>query len=149
MTQLVKNLRVMKKVQTEIRSCVGRKPNVDESELEKLGYLKMVVKETLRLHPTIALLPRVAMSHFKIGDYDINPKTRILIHAWVIGRNPDSWKNPNEFYPKRFVDNVIDFMGHNFELLPFGSGRTYEDVSWNYNGIYYCHGHIGEPFVPF
>ena len=51
MTELVKNPRVMKKVQTEIRSCVGRKSNVDESELEKLGYLKMVVKETLRLHP--------------------------------------------------------------------------------------------------
>ena len=28
MTELVKNPRVMKKVQTEIRSCVGRKPNV-------------------------------------------------------------------------------------------------------------------------
>ena len=78
MTQHVKNLRVIKKVQTEIRSCVRRKPNVDESELEKLGYLKMVVKGTLRLHPTIALLPRVAMSHFKIGDYDINPKNKNL-----------------------------------------------------------------------
>ena len=123
MTQLVKNPRVMKKVQTEIGSCVGRKPNVDESELEKLGYLKMVVKETLRLHPPIGLLPREAMSHFKIGDYGINPKTRILINAWAIGRNPNSWKNPNEFYPERFEDSVIDFMGHNFELIPFGSGR--------------------------
>ena len=123
MTELVKNPRVMKKVQTEIRSCVGRKSNVDESELEKLGYLKMVVKETLRLHPPTALLPREAMSHFKIGGYDINPKTRILINAWAIGRDPNSWKNPNEFYPKRFEDNVIDFMGHNFELIPFGSGR--------------------------
>ena len=57
MTELVKNPRVMKKVQKEIRSCVGRKPNVNESELEKLGYLKMVVNETLRLHPPIGLLP--------------------------------------------------------------------------------------------
>ena len=83
----------------------------------------MVVKETLRLHPPIGLLPREAMSLFKIGDYDINPKTRILINAWAIGRNPNSWKNPNEFYPERFEDNVIDFMDHNFELIPFGSGR--------------------------
>ena len=83
----------------------------------------MVVKETPRLHTPIGLLPREAMSHFKIGDYDINPKTRILINAWVIGRNPNSWKNPNEFYPKSFEDNVIDFMSHDFELIPFGSGR--------------------------
>ena len=85
MTELVKNPRVMKKVQTEIRSSVGRKPNVDESELEKLEYLKMVVKETPRLHTPIGLLPREAMSHFKIGDYDINPKARALINAWAIG----------------------------------------------------------------
>ena len=63
------------------------------------------------------------MSHFKLGDYDINPKARNLINAWAIGRNPNIWKNPNEFYPERFKDNVIDFMGHSFELIPFGSGR--------------------------
>ncbi|XP_023892738.2 ankyrin repeat-containing protein BDA1 [Quercus suber] len=39
MTELVKNSRVMKKVQTKIRSSVRRKPNIDESELEKLEHL--------------------------------------------------------------------------------------------------------------
>ena len=71
---------------------------MDESELENLHYLKMVVKETLRLHPpSTLLLPREVMSHFKIGDYDISPKTRILINVWAIGRHPNTWKNPNEF----------------------------------------------------
>ena len=91
----------MKKAQAEIRSYVGMKPYVDESELENLHYLKMVVKETLWLHPPgTLLLPREVMSHFKIGDYDINPKTRILIYVWAIGRDPNTWKNPNEFYPE-------------------------------------------------
>ena len=45
----------------------------------------MVVKETLQLHPPIGLLPCEAMSHFKLGDYDINPKARALINAWAIG----------------------------------------------------------------
>ena len=45
----------------------------------------MVVKETLGLRPPTALLPREAMSHFKLGDYDINPKARVLINAWAIG----------------------------------------------------------------
>ena len=124
MTELVRNPRVMKKAQAEIRSYVGMKPYVDESELENLHYLKMVVKETLRLHPPgTLLLPRVVMSHFKIGDYDISPKTRILINVWAIGRDPNTWKNPNEFYPERFEDNAIDFRGQNFELLPFRSSR--------------------------
>ena len=124
MTELIRNPRVMKKVQAEIRSYIGTKPYVDESELENLQYLKMVLKETFRLHPPLALLiPLEAISHFKIGGYDINPKTRIMINVYAIGRDPDTWKNPNEFYPERFEDNVVDFRGQNFELLPFGSGR--------------------------
>ncbi|KAM4101081.1 hypothetical protein ACJW30_05G116500 [Castanea mollissima] len=124
MTELVRNPRVMKKVQAEIRSYIGTKPYVDESELENLQYLKMVLKETFRLHPPLALLiPLEAISHFKIGGYDINPNTRIMINVYAIGRDPDTWKNPNEFYPERFEDNAIDFRGQNFELLPFGSGR--------------------------
>ncbi|KAM3748524.1 hypothetical protein ACB098_05G115800 [Castanea mollissima] len=112
MTELIRNPRVMKKAQAEIQSFVGMKPYVDESELENLQYLKMVVKETLRLHPPgTLLLPREVMSHFKIGEYDINPETRIMIN------------NPNEFYPERFEDNAIDFRDYNFELLSFGSGR--------------------------
>ena len=97
---------------------------MDESELENLHFLKMVVKEILRLHPPgTLLLPREVMSHFKIGDYDINPKTRILINVWAIGRDPNTWKNQNEFYLERFEDNAIDFRGQNFGLLPFGFGR--------------------------
>ncbi|KAM4112114.1 hypothetical protein ACJW30_05G116300 [Castanea mollissima] len=112
MTELIRNPRVMKKAQAEIQSFVGMKPYVDESELENLQYLKMVVKKTLRLHPPgTLLLPREVMSHFKIGDYDINPETRIMIN------------NPNEFCPERFEDNAIDFRDYNFELLSFGSGR--------------------------
>ena len=65
MTELVRNPRVMKKAQAKIRSYVGMIPYVEESELENFHYLKMVVKETLRLHPpSTLLLPREVMSHF-------------------------------------------------------------------------------------
>ncbi|KAM3748526.1 hypothetical protein ACB098_05G116000 [Castanea mollissima] len=97
---------------------------VRNPRLENLQYLKMVLKETFRLHPPLALLiPLKAISHFKIGGYDINPKTRIMINVYAIGRDPKTWKNPNEFYPERFEEHAIDFRGQNFELLPFGSGR--------------------------
>ncbi|GMJ13238.1 cytochrome P450, family 71, subfamily B, polypeptide 34 [Hibiscus trionum] len=124
MTELARKPTAMKKAQNEIRSCVGKKGKVTENDVSQLKYLKMIIKETFRLHPpTVLRLPREAASQLKIGDYDIYPRTRIAVNVWAIGRNPDIWDNPEEFIPKRFIDSPIDFKGQHFELLPFGAGR--------------------------
>ncbi|XP_043716158.1 cytochrome P450 71B34-like [Telopea speciosissima] len=124
MTELVKNPEVMKKVQDEVRSSVGKKGKVVQAVVDQLKYLKMVVKETLRLHPpTPLLVPRETINHFTINGYDIYPKTRVQVNAWAIGRDPKCWKNPEKFMPERFMDNSIDYKGKHFELLPFGAGR--------------------------
>ncbi|KAL2470869.1 Cytochrome [Abeliophyllum distichum] len=124
MAELVRNPRVMKSVQEEIRNCIGRKPFVEETELEKLNYFKLVVKETLRLHPPASLLlPHETIRQCKIGGYDVLAKTRVLVNAWAIGRDPKIWENPQDFYPERFEGKDYDFKGQNFEYLPFGSGR--------------------------
>ncbi|KAK2644585.1 hypothetical protein Ddye_019780 [Dipteronia dyeriana] len=80
MTELMKNPRVMKKLQAEIRSSVGKinKPLVEETVCENLKYLRMVFKETLRLHPPLVLsIPHLSQKHIKIGGYDVYPNTRI------------------------------------------------------------------------
>ncbi|XP_022151974.1 cytochrome P450 71B34-like isoform X2 [Momordica charantia] len=123
MAELIRNPRVMKKLQYEIRSCI-KEDQVKESDLEKLQYLRMVVKEVLRLHaPAPLLLPRETMSHFKLNGYDIAPMVHLHVNVWAIGRDPDSWSNPEEFLPERFMESCVDFRGQNFELLPFGAGR--------------------------
>ncbi|KAL5823928.1 hypothetical protein ACOSQ3_021911 [Xanthoceras sorbifolium] len=125
-TELMKNPRVMKKLQDEIRSFVGKinTPLVEETVCENIKYLKMVFKETLRLHPpSVLMIPHLAQQPIKIGGYDVYPNTRIQVNVFAIGRDPDSWKNPEEFYPERFENEAIDYRGQNFELLPFGAGR--------------------------
>ncbi|TXG56177.1 hypothetical protein EZV62_017490 [Acer yangbiense] len=124
MAELARNPRLMKKAQDEIRNCIGKKGRVTEDDIDQLPYLKMIIKETLRLHPPAPLLlARETISHFKVDGYDINPKTLIQVNVWAIGRDPKYWKNAEEFYPERFMDNSIDYKGQNFEFLPFGSGR--------------------------
>ncbi|XP_030498931.2 LOW QUALITY PROTEIN: cytochrome P450 71B34 [Cannabis sativa] len=124
MAELVRRPKLMKKAQDEVRTFIGNKGNVSECDIEQLQYLKMIMKETLRLHPPAAIIvPRETMSHFTVNGYDINPKTMIQVNAWAIGRDPNSWKDPEEFIPERFEDSPIDFKGQHFELLPFGSGR--------------------------
>ncbi|KAI3520174.1 hypothetical protein L1887_09432 [Cichorium endivia] len=125
MSAIVKNPRVMQKLQNEIRSCVGRKARVDESDITKMTYLKMVVKESIRLYPHVSfLIGRECVSHCQIGGYDILPGTKIMINSWGIGRDPRTWKeSPTEFRPERFENIQFDFGGNHFEMIPFGGGR--------------------------
>ncbi|WMV57512.1 hypothetical protein MTR67_050897 [Solanum verrucosum] len=50
LTELLRHPHVMKKLQKELDQVVGLERMVKESDLEKLNYLDMVVKEGMRLH---------------------------------------------------------------------------------------------------
>ncbi|XP_034198077.1 cytochrome P450 71D8-like [Prunus dulcis] len=123
MSELLKNPRVMEKVQSEVRQVFEGKNKIEEEDVQKLHYLKLVMKETFRLHPPGPLIPREARERCEIGGYTIPAKAKILINAYAIGRDPKLWADPECFQPERFQGSSIDFKGNNFELLPFGAGR--------------------------
>ncbi|XVF00250.1 hypothetical protein REPUB_Repub03eG0268800 [Reevesia pubescens] len=124
MTFLMKNPRSMKKVQEEVRNLIGKKGFVDEDDIHGLPYLKAVIKETFRLQPTVPLLvPRETIRNCNIGGYEIPAKTLVFVNTWAIGRDPEAWESPEQFYPERFIGSSIDYYGLDFELLPFGAGR--------------------------
>ncbi|MQL98550.1 hypothetical protein Taro_031262 [Colocasia esculenta] len=70
--------------------------------------------ETLRLHPVAPLLlPRETTDTIDINGYSIPHKTRVLVNAWAIGRDPRTWQEEaDKFIPERFMDSAIDFKGH-------------------------------------
>ncbi|CAJ2657146.1 unnamed protein product [Trifolium pratense] len=124
MAELMHNSEIMRKVQKELEQAVGKGIPIQETDIAKLPYMQAVIKETFRLHPAVPfLLPRKAETDVKIGDYIIPKDAQILVNAWIIGRDPNKWDNPNVFLPERFLDCEIDVKGHHFELIPFGSGR--------------------------
>lgn len=124
MTLLMKDPRVMQKAQDEIRKLHVEKDFINEEDVERLPYLKAVVKETLRLFPPAPLLvPRESVEKCNMEGYEIQPKTLVLVNAWAIGRDPEAWEDAEQFYPERFFNCSIDFKGQDFELIPFGAGR--------------------------
>ena len=125
MTALIKNPKVMKKVQEEVRNVIGKKKRgINEDELPKLIYLKAIVKEIMRLYPPAPLLvPRVTKKDTILQGYKIKEKTLVHVNALAIGRDPESWENPEEYLPERFLGSDIDFRGNDFEFIPFGAGR--------------------------
>ncbi|KAL5210613.1 hypothetical protein ABZP36_006236 [Zizania latifolia] len=126
MSELMLNPAVMKKLQGQIREAFHGKAIVTESDLQasNLRNLKLVIKEVLRLHPPVPLLvPRESISTCELEGYTIPAKSRVVVNAWAIGRDPKYWNDAEEFKPERFEDGTIDFMGNSYEFIPFGSGR--------------------------
>ncbi|KAL3323728.1 hypothetical protein AABB24_038070 [Solanum stoloniferum] len=124
MAEMMKNPSIFAKAQEEVREAFRDKVKFDKCDVEELKYLKLVVKETLRLHPPIPLsVPRECREETDINGYTIPVKTKVLINVWALGRDPKYWDDPQSFKPERFEQCSVDFNGNNFEFLPFGSGR--------------------------
>lgn len=122
MAELVKNPIVMKKAQGEVRRVVGKKSKLCEKHINEMVYLKCVLKESLRLHAPV-MIGRETSEAVKLQGYDIPPKTRVLINAWAIHRDPKQWERYEEFIPERFANISVDFKGQHNQFMPFGGGR--------------------------
>lgn len=93
---------------------------MEETDIEKLTYIKCVVKETLRLHPPTPLLHETVEDAI-VGGYFVPKGSRVMIYMWVIGRDKDSWEDSEEFRPSRFLNSSVpDFKESHFEFIPFG-----------------------------
>jgi cytochrome P450 len=120
MAEMIKNPRVLKKAQAEVREIFKKRGKVDETCIDELKYLKAIIKEILRLHPAVPLLiPRECGQNSEVDGYHIPIKSKVIINAWAIGMDSKYWADPERFYPERF----IDYKGTNFEYIPFGAGR--------------------------
>lgn len=129
LVELVKRPQVIRKLQSEVRKIVPKGQEiVGEIHLNNMTYLRAVIKESLRLHPVALLLaPHLAMDDCDIDGCMVSAGTRVIINAWAIGRDYNSWEDAEEFIPERFIADGsavhVNFKGNDFQFLPFGSGR--------------------------
>ena len=126
MAELIRNPDKMKRLQAELDELISRNRMVEESDIERLPYLRAVVKEVFRLHPAVPMFSRSAVNSCEIAGFVIPKDSQILVNVCGMGRDPQIWKEPLKFMPERFIDNEMismDYNGQHFELIPFGAGR--------------------------
>lgn len=130
LARLVLHVDIQAKVQDELHQVVGMSRGLTEADIPSLVYLNAVVKEVLRLHPPGPLLSwaRLAITDTIIDGHEIPAGTTAMVNMWAICRDPEIWKNPQEFRPERFLDEtegLVDMLvtGTDLRLAPFGSGR--------------------------
>ena len=124
--ELVNHPNIQSKLRNEIDTVLGPAVQVTEPDLHKLPYLQAVIKETIRRRMAVPLLvPHMNLKDAKLAGYDIPAESRILINAWWLTNNPDSWNSPEEFRPERFLEEEahVEANGNDFRYVPFGVGR--------------------------
>ncbi|XP_063914426.1 cytochrome P450 4C1-like isoform X1 [Zophobas morio] len=100
-------------------------PNIENSpiqeEINRLDYLERVIKEVLRLVPTIPFILRYADEDIKCDPYVFPAGSNLAVPLVLLHRDPDVWPNPEKFDPDRFLPDEVG-KRHRCSYIPFSLG---------------------------
>lgn len=90
-------------------------------DLAQLKYLDRVIKESLRMYPTVTAISREVTQEVKHGDVVIPQGVSVIIYTYGLHHNEKFWPNPERFDPDRFLpENMKD--RHPYAYIPFSAG---------------------------
>lgn len=97
----------------------GRLPTPED--YPRLRYTEMVFAESLRLYPPAWTIGRMAKTPVRIGDYDLDTSTIVLMSPYVVQRDPRFYSEPERFDPERWTPEG-KAARPKFSFFPFGGG---------------------------
>lgn len=100
---------------------IGDRP-VDVAAAREMKDHDLVWKETLRLYPVAAFLPRKTLREVEVGGHRLAPGTLALFASGAMGRHPAWWNEPDRFDPERFSPERAEDKKHPAISNPFGGG---------------------------
>ncbi|XP_059612224.1 cytochrome P450 4d10 [Phlebotomus argentipes] len=114
---------VQKKVVDELQDVFGNDTRVPTiSDLNNLQYMDLVIKETMRLFPSVPIIGREAQTEAKLNDLTIPAGSGIAIGTYFMGRDPDLFPDPETFNPERFsVERSAETLNP-YSYVPFSAG---------------------------
>ncbi|OMO70651.1 Cytochrome P450 [Corchorus olitorius] len=118
LTLLLNNPRTLVKAREEIDMVVGTSRLMDDTDIDKLPYLRGIINETFRMCPIAPfLIPHESSEECTVGGFRIPCGTMLLVNIWSMHHDPAIWEEPTEFKPERFLGPKTGL------ILPFGAGR--------------------------
>jgi cytochrome P450 len=98
----------------------GRSPTVED--IPRLPYLDAVFKETMRLHPPVWILDRMAEADDVLGGCLVKKGTTVITSPYLTHRHPGLWRNPEGFDPDRWFTPEVKSL-HRLAYFPFSVGQ--------------------------
>ena len=113
-----------KRMVSEIDGVVGNKPPTLE-DLSRLEFTKMIIDETLRLHPPFWFENRNAATDVELGGAALPKGSLVAFSRYSLHRHPAFWKNPVQFDPQRFKPDHEENKRSTYAYVPLGGGPRF------------------------
>ncbi|KAL6446210.1 hypothetical protein ACFW04_001081 [Cataglyphis niger] len=116
------NLEHQEKVHEELETVFkdSKKP-ASLKELSELKYLDRIIKETLRLYPSVPIITRKLKKDIKIDDFTFLKDVIVVLQIALTHINPEVWTDPNKFDPDRFLPENSKHRNP-YAYVPFSAG---------------------------
>jgi sterol 14-demethylase len=121
MLELARTPSLYARVRSEVFRVYGEAGPVTYQSLREVPVTEGCVKETLRLHPPLFMLMRVATREWEYDGYVFPKGTHLLVSPTVTHRIPELFREPDRFDPDRFGPGREEDK-QPFALQSFGGG---------------------------
>ena len=121
--ELLKKPELFAQVINEIDSHHAAGEAVSYQALREMPILEAALKETLRLHPPLILLLRVAKEDFEVGGVTVRAGQMVGASPWVSNRSGEDFDDPERFDLTRYLDDRAEDRDNPWTWIPFGAGR--------------------------
>ena len=91
--------------------------------LRQMPKVENALKETLRLHPPLIILMRVAQEDVQIDEYVVRAGQTVAASPAVSNRLPEDFPDPDTFDPDRYSEPRQEDIVNRWTWIPFGAGR--------------------------
>lgn len=98
------------------------KDYLDYEDLDNMVVTDMVLRETLRIRPSVPLLARRTINECEIAGHRVPADTMVWMGPLQQHFDKRYWTDPETFDPDRFSPERAEFKNHSFCYHPFGGG---------------------------
>ncbi|NEW40356.1 cytochrome P450 [Nocardia cyriacigeorgica] len=121
--ELLRHPEQLQKVVAELDDLYSDGSDISFGALRQIPQLEAVLKETLRLHPPLIILMRVARDEFDVCGSRIEPGDMVAATPAISNRIAEDFPNPDAFDPGRYIDPNQEDILNRWTWIPFGAGR--------------------------
>jgi sterol 14-demethylase len=121
--ELLRHRDIKDGVLDELNELYSDGQSVSFHALRQIPRLENVLKETLRLHPPLIILMRVAKDDFEVSGYPIHAGEMVAASPAISNRIAEDFPNPDAFDPDRYEKPRQEDLINRWTWIPFGAGR--------------------------